>query len=240
MSEKLKNKKLTRRDFFKLSGIAAVGAAVNLIPKKVLAHVEHEKRRRLVMVIDLRKCYGCHACSVSCKAEFNVPLGVWRTWVKQIEKGGYPNTTRPFLPRLCNHCDNPPCVKVCPVNATYAREDAAVIIDEDKCIGCKLCIPACPYNARFFNPVTRLADKCSFCVHRVDGGVVPACVNTCPANARIFGDLNDPDSEVSKLVSTQPVQTLKPELGAKPQVFYLSPDKAIMGRIKESKLREVF
>lgn len=234
-------KKISRREFLKGSAAVAVGAAVATFPTKAFAHKEHKTARRLAMVIDLRKCYGCHACSVSCKAEFNVPLGVWRAWVKQIDKGSYPDTRRPFLPRLCNHCDNPPCVKVCPVNATYAREkDGAVIIDVDKCIGCKLCIPACPYNARFFNPVTRLADKCTFCVHRIDKGVVPACVNTCPANARIFGDLNDPDSEVAKLVSTQPVQTLKPELGTKPQVFYIFADKAVMGRIKETGAKEAF
>lgn len=190
--------------------------------------------KKLAMVIDLRKCIGCHACSVACKAEFDVPLGVWRSWVKQVEVGKYPNVKRPSLPRLCNHCDEPSCVKVCPTEASYIRpEDGTVQIKENRCIGCRLCISACPYNSRFSHPEKEIVNKCTFCIHRVDNGLDPACVNTCQGNARIFGDLNDPNSEVRRLLSKEPVVTLKPELGTEPRVFYIAPDKETMGMIKE-------
>ncbi len=227
-------KGLTRRDFLKGSAAAAVGAAAATLPTKVFANGAHKTGRRLAMVIDLRRCIGCHACSVSCKAEFDVPLGVWRSWVKQVDVGRYPNVKRYFLPRLCNHCCDPPCVKVCPTKASYIRpEDDTVQIKEDRCIGCRLCVSGCPYNARFSHPGKKIANKCTFCIHRVDKGLAPACVNTCQAKARIFGDLNDPDSEISKLVATQPVITLKKELGTEPRVFYITPDKEAMGRIEE-------
>lgn len=239
MEKRTVNGSIGRRDLLKLGGVATVGLAASLIPEKALAHAKHATGRRLAMVIDLRKCIGCHACSVSCKAEFDVPLGVWRSWVKQVDKGSYPNVKRQFLPRLCNHCDEPPCVKVCPSGASYQEEDGTVQIKEKVCIGCKLCMAACPYNARFINPEKKIADKCTFCIHRVDKGVVPACVNTCQAKARLFGDLNDPKSEVSRLIATQPGQVLKPELGTEPQVFYITPDKEIMGRIEETRQGEV-
>lgn len=228
VSEKPESNMLTRRDLLKAGIAAAAAAAVAALPAKAFAHKAHKTSRRLAMVIDLRKCTGCHACSVACKAEFGVPLGVWRSWVKIEEKGSFPHTARIFLPRLCNHCDEPPCVKVCPSGATFQRDDGLVKIDEKICIGCKLCIAACPYKARFLHPFKKTADKCDFCLHRIDKGVTPSCVNTCPAKARIFGDLNDPDSEVYGLVSRNPVQVLKPELGTEPQVFYIG-----AGRITE-------
>jgi len=225
-----KEKGITRRDFLKAGGAAAIGVAASALPKKdAFASVKHLTGRRLAMVIDLDKCTGCHACSVSCKAEFNVPLGVWRSWVKINEKGAYPNTGRFFLPRLCNHCDNPPCKKVCPSGATSQREDGIVKIDENKCVGCKLCIAACPYESRFSHPEKKIADKCDFCMHRVDKGIVPSCVNTCPAKARVFGDLNDSQSEVSKLLARKAVQVLKPELNTDPYVFYISVEKLTEG-----------
>lgn len=222
-------KGFTRRQILKMGGVAAAGIAAASIPKDTLASIKHLKVRRLGMVIDLDKCTGCHACSVACKSEFDLPLGVWRSWVKVDEKGSYPNTGRFFLPRLCNHCDEPPCMKVCPSGATTQREDGIVDIDEEKCVGCKLCIAACPYESRFSHPVKKTADKCDFCLHRVDKGVVPSCVNTCPAKARVFGDLNDPNSEVSRLVGRKPVQVLKPELGTEPQVFYISAERIVEG-----------
>lgn len=221
-------KMFTRRDFLKMGGITAAGLAASSIPKKeTFAHVRHLAGKRLAMVIDLDKCTGCHACSVSCKAEFNVPLGVWRSWVKIKEKGKYPDTGRFFLPRLCNQCDDPPCMKVCPSGATTQREDGIVKIDEEKCVGCKLCIAACPYKSRFSHPEKKVANKCDFCMHRVDKGVVPSCVNTCPPKARVFGDLNDPNSEISKLAARRAVQALKPELGTEPQVFYISSEELL-------------
>ena len=123
------------------------------------------------MLIDVRRCIGCHACTVACKSEFDVPLGVNRSWVEYVEKGVYPNVGRSFLPRLCNHCSEPPCVSVCPTDATWKRdEDGIVVIDSGLCIGCKYCIQACPYDARFPNPVTKVAAQCDFCIHRVSTG----------------------------------------------------------------------
>lgn len=224
-------RKLTRRDFLKFSGVTALGVAASSIPRDALAEAKKITGRKWGMVIDLRKCYGCHACSVACKSEFNVPLGVWRSWVKAVDKGKYPDVKRFFLPRLCNHCEKAPCVDVCPVKASYIDQDGTVLIKEERCIGCKMCITACPYNARFTNPIKKVADKCTFCLHRIEKGVVPSCVNTCPANARIFGDLNDPHSPVTKLVNTQQVQVLKPEQGTGPKVFYIGLDKDTVGRI---------
>jgi len=173
------------------------------------------------MVVDLRRCIGCHACSVACKAENEVPVGVYRAWVKYVDKGAYPNVTRQFLPRLCNHCKSPSCVRVCPTKATYKRGDGAVVVDNGLCIGCRSCMTACPYDARFINPVTDTADKCTFCVHRIEKGLLPACVQSCLGRARIFGDLNDPKSEISLYVAKNPVKQLKPSTGNDPSVFYI-------------------
>ncbi len=188
------------------------------------------------MVIDLGRCIGCHACSVACKAEFDVPLGVWRSWVKYLVKGEYPNVKKHFLPRLCNHCDDPPCVKVCPVQATYKDKDGLVLQRYERCIGCKYCMMACPYDARFIlprksnvSPYKHVIDKCTFCNHRVKNGQLPACVVTCQGGARIFGDLSDPGSEISKLLGTKPTMVLKPEQGTDPHVFYILPEQSIMG-----------
>ena len=189
--------------------------------------------KRYAMVIDLRRCIGCDACMVACKAEFDVPLGVFRTWVPYKVVGTYPNVKKQFLPRLCNHCDDPPCVRSCPVGATYKVEDGGFVLQNyERCIGCKACMASCPYNARFMLPrqrtyasVTSVVDKCTFCHHRVTQGLAPACVQTCIGRARIFGDLNDPKSEVSYLVNNLPTQVLRPEEGTKPHVFYIGADR---------------
>ncbi len=228
MANKLVKKDISRRDLLKVGGVVAAGAAVALVPKGALAAAERTGGRRLAMVIDTRKCIGCHACSVACKAEFMTPLGVWQSWVHVKEEGRYPKTSKRFLPRLCNHCENAPCVDVCPTEASHYRDDGAVAIDEKICIGCKLCIKACPYEARFVHPEkktksgdARVVNKCTFCIHRVDEGVVPACVNTCMGNARIFGDLNDPKSEVARLVAANDVAVLEEDAGTMPHVFYI-------------------
>ena len=179
---------------------------------------------RYGMVIDLRKCIGCHTCSVACKRENAVPLGVWRSWVKQIEKGRYPHVRKSFLPLLCNNCENPICVTVCPVRASYQRKDGIVLVDPHRCIGCRYCMAVCPYDARYINPRVNIVEKCYWCFHRVDQGMKPACVEACPPGARIFGDLNDPDQEVGRLLATNPVQVIKPEMGTYPKVFYIEAD----------------
>ncbi len=212
---------LDRRDFLKTLAITAGSTAL----ATNCSTVDKTKSKvRYAMLIDLRRCYGCHACSVSCKAQFNVPLGVWRSWVKTAERGQYPNTRMFFLPVLCNHCENPPCVPVCPTGATYQRTDGIVVVNEEKCIGCKYCIQNCPYESRFSHPEKKVANKCDFCIDRVEKGLVPSCVNTCPSNARVFGNINDPNSEISKLIARNPVRVLKKEMGTEPRVFYIGLD----------------
>jgi tetrathionate reductase subunit B len=219
--------KVSRRDAAKkLGGGVAAAAVAAVVPTPAISAVTG-KPVHYGMVIDIHRCSGCHACSVACKAEFDVPLGATRSWVEYVEKGTYPDAQRSFLPRLCNHCSEPQCVDVCPTGATYKRgEDGIVVVDEDTCIGCKYCMQACPYDARFINPITGSADKCDFCLHRVKGGMVPSCVNTCQGRARVFGDLNDPNSEVSRLIASNPVTVLRQEMGTKPNVFYIGADHA--------------
>ncbi len=221
-----------RRNLLKITGVGFL-AAVSGGPQALATDESTRAGVRHAMVIDTRKCVGCHACSVSCKAEYDVPLGVWRSWVKQVERGKIPDTQRQFLPRLCNHCEHPACVEACPTKASYRREDGIVLIHENRCIGCRLCIAACPYDARFLHPEKKIANKCTFCAHRVDKGVVPSCVNTCQGKARVFGDLNDPTSDVAKLVAREAVQVLKPELGTEPRVFYIGADTGLMGRVRK-------
>ena len=196
-------------------------------------------KKRWAMVIDLRRCIGCMACVCADKAEYDVPLGVWRTIVKVKDTGQFPNTKRHFMPRLCNHCDNPPCVRNCPTEATYKHEDGFVLQRYERCIACRTCIAACPYNARHVLPKNRdrvkiggVVDKCTFCNHRVEEGLLPACVQTCLGRSRIFGDLNDPNSEVSRLVARHSVVTLKPEKGTAPQVYYMRPDRVNTEQIR--------
>jgi len=227
MAADSKNKKsgLSRRVLLKnMLGTSALTAAAVALPKTVSAS-KTKSRVQYGMVIDTRRCTGCHACSVACKSEFDVPLGSTRSWVEYVEKGNFPNVQRTFLPRLCNHCSEPPCVDICPTGATYKRpEDGIVVVDEDTCIGCKYCIQACPYDARFLNPVTGAADKCDFCLHRLENGLEPSCVNTCVGRARIFGDINDPGSYVSQLISENSVTVLRREMGTQPNVFYIAAD----------------
>jgi len=184
--------------------------------------------KRYAVLIDLRRCIGCQTCSVACKSANDVPLGVWRTWVKQIEKGTYPHVTKSFLPLLCNQCENPVCVTVCPTKASYRREDGIVLINPHLCIGCRYCMAACPYDVRYVNPLKRIVQKCDFCVHRIDAGLAPACVEACPVGAMLFGDMHDPASEIAQLVATHPMQVVKPEIATNPHVFYINADLAVM------------
>lgn len=181
------------------------------------------------MVIDLRRCIGCHACTVTCKMENSVPEGFFRSWVVEADKGNYPNVTRVKLPRLCNQCESAPCEHVCPVKATHRDVGGVVVVDAEKCIGCRYCISACPYDARFLDPKKGIAEKCDLCLNRIQAGLMPACVSTCVAHARFFGDLNDAQSEVSQLMAENPSQVLRPDLGTKPSVFYIGLDEALEG-----------
>lgn len=175
-------------------------------------------------IIDNRKCIGCHACTTACKSEHDVPIGVNRTWVKQVEKGEFPNTRRLFSVMRCNHCTDAPCVEICPTEALHTREDGIVDFDNDRCIGCKSCMQACPYDALYIDPENNTAAKCNYCAHRIDIGLEPACVNVCPEHAIISGDMEDPNSEISVLLSRQPVKTRKPEKATAPNLFYIDAD----------------
>ena len=205
---------------------------------------------RYGMVVDLHRCYGCYACSMACKVKNHTPPGVFWARVLKGERGEYPNTTRQALPVLCMQCEEPSCQEVCPTGATHTLDNGIVVVDKDKCMGCKYCMMACPYGARYsiedwesyfpeglpLSPYEEfaktyweehsgvgVATKCDFCRDRLEKGEDPACVKACPANARIFGDLDDPNSEVSILIKKKRGTQLNPELGNDPKVYYLNP-----------------
>ncbi len=183
---------------------------------------------RYGFVIDQRRCIGCHACTVACKEENRVPLGAFRTWVKYIERGTFPHTRRYFSVLRCNHCDTAPCVTICPTVALYRRADGIVDFDGERCIGCKSCMQACPYDALYIDPDTGTAAKCNYCAHRVEVGLEPACVIVCPEQAIIAGDLDDPASPIATIVAREAVQVRKAEQGTRPKVFYLGADAAAL------------
>lgn len=210
------------------------------------------KGSKWVMVIDLQKCVGCDTCTVSCKSENRTPPGISYNVVMEEMIGDYPTLALVNLPRPCMQCDKPPCVQVCPTRATYKMENGIVTIDNDRCIGCRYCIVACPYGARSYDfgdsyeqemlgfpdvtspeygmergerkkgktPIGTVR-KCSFCYHRLERGEEPACVETCIGDARYIGDINDPNSVVSKLAASPRAFRLKEELGTSPSVIYL-------------------
>ena len=210
--------------------------------------------KRYALLVDLRRCVGCTSCQVSCKMENSVPLGYFRAKVDFADVADYPKAKRFFFPKLCNNCDNPPCVLPCPVSgATYKREeDGVVMVNRDLCIGCGRCVKACPYGARFLHPHLpvkndpakyakdvgevrgkkagdlRVVDKCDYCSHRLAAGIEePACVRNCVGRARIFGDLNNADSAVSKIKALSQTEDWHPEYGTKPMTPYIAPDKEV-------------
>ena len=176
--------------------------------------------------IDLRKCIGCHACTIACKAEHEIPVGVNRCWVKTIEKGAFPDTRRFFFPVLCNQCTDAPCARICPTSALFKRRDGIVDLHGDSCIGCRACMEACPYDQLFIDPNTHTAEKCNFCANRVENKLLPACVSVCPTECRIFGDLDDSASEVAQIVQREAFMVRKPEKGTGPKIFYLGAEES--------------
>ena len=178
---------------------------------------------RMALVIDLDACVGCHACATVCKQENNVELGSFWSNVLDIgPTGKFPDVEMYFLPVLCQQCDDPVCVAGCPTGASYKRKDGIVLVDKDRCIGCQYCVMACPYGVRCYNHEAGVVEKCTLCAHRVDAEEKPACVNTCPAKARTFGDLDDPNSEVSRKIRTagKAVHRLE-DVGNHPCVAYI-------------------
>lgn len=179
-------------------------------------------------VIDLPRCIGCHACTIACKAEHQIPVGVNRCWVKTVEKGTFPDTRRFFFPVLCNQCEDAPCLKICPTNALFRRRDGIVDLNGQACVGCRACMEACPYDQLFIDPNTRTAEKCNFCANRLENRLLPACVSVCPTACRIFGDLDDQTSEAALMIQRHAVSVRKPEKGTGPKIFYLSADESVI------------
>lgn len=176
---------------------------------------------RYAMVIDTKKCVGCSDCVVACQTENNVPIGYCRDWITETVNGTYPNVTLELKSERCNHCENAPCVRSCPTGASHQLENGIVLVTHDDCIGCGACIQSCPYDARFQHP-DGYVDKCTFCYHRLEKGQLPACVSVCPTHCMYFGDLDNPNSEVSQLLKNRNWKTLAPEAGTKPNVYYLT------------------
>lgn len=198
---------------------------------------------RYGMVINLKRCVGCYACVIACKAEHGTPANVFWNKVDVHEIGTYPNARMTFRPVLCNHCSNPPCETVCPTGATFKKDNGIVGVDADMCIGCGYCVVACPYKQRTFTPkkagyfpekeetayekenkekhTAGTVTKCVFCEERVAKGLKPACSTACPGGARIFGDLDDPNSEISKLLGSNKHYRLLPELNTEAAVYYI-------------------
>ena len=175
---------------------------------------------RYAMAIDTKKCVGCSDCVVACQIENSVPIGYCRDWIVEVTTGTYPNLAMELRSERCNHCSNAPCVRCCPTTASHITDGGIVLVDEKNCIGCKACIASCPYDARFVHPEGHI-DKCTFCVQRVEKGQDPACVAVCPTKCMYFGDTDDPNSEISKLIKTRKWKTLIPEAGTEPNIYYL-------------------
>lgn len=258
---------INRRGLFKIAGFLALGFAGKQVTEELYASDDHKTStpgtKRLAIVVDIKKCLAqgdCQDCITACHNSHNVPdfenphhavRWMWKDEYKNL----FPTHDHWFtcdtykqkpIIALCNHCDNPPCVRVCPTKATFKREsDGTVVIDPHRCIGCRYCIAACPYGARSCNwrdprtedgtkiypdkeitheyppRVRGVVEKCTFCVERRAEGLAPKCVEACKANALIFGDVNDPDSEIRKVLADNYTILRKPELGTHPQAYYI-------------------
>lgn len=249
--ENLDTRSDSRREFLQYLLAGSAAATVLMVYKQATADLpaggeeaDAGPEHQYAFVVDIAKCIGCGNCVRACARENAVPDGMFRTWVERYvltNDGVYVDSPKGalegfhevnkeirkkataawFVPKMCNHCANPPCVQVCPVGATFRSPEGFVLIDPEHCIGCGYCVQACPYAARFINPVTHKADKCTWCYHRVKRGLLPACVTVCPTRARLFGDLKDPDSEVTKIFEGDTWMVLKPAMYTDPVCFYV-------------------
>ena len=175
---------------------------------------------KLAMTVDTRRCVGCNACVIACKTENRLPLGGFRDWIRTETRGTFPNLNMTIYSERCNHCDHPPCVSACPTGSSHVNKFGTVLVNHKKCSGCKACIAACPYDARYVHP-KGFVDKCTFCLHRVLKRKLPACVEACPTKALTLGDLNDPKSPINEQLRSRKHKVLKPEAGTEPRVFFL-------------------
>ena len=234
--------KITRRDFVKTSVAILLGAT------SVKSVSGEGREKNLAMCILVDRCIGCGMCVRACKKENNVPPDkpISRTWVEgyvvnirvpytesEVKKVVMNTVENPFdefeweegkrffVPKLCNHCQRAPCVRVCPVNARFYTEEGIVLVDKNSCIGCKYCVTACPYGATYIHPEEKVTDKCTYCYHRLKRELKPACVQACPTKARVFGDINDPSSEISRILREEKIDVLLPEEGTDPKTFYV-------------------
>jgi Fe-S-cluster-containing dehydrogenase component len=244
---------MDRRDFLKqlclfISSSGIVGGLSAAAWAKIIHKDYDTAKHNYGMGIDIEKCIGCGRCMEACKTENDVPSVpfYFRTWVERYviktDKTVSINTisVKPdegadffvekdmlrsfFVPKLCNQCDHPPCVQVCPVGATFKTDDGVILVDSKRCIGCRYCIQACPYGMRYLHPVTRVADKCNFCYHRLVRGLLPACVEVCPTQARLFGDMKSVASPLGRFIRMNKVHVLKPYLNTDPKVYYANLD----------------
>ena len=246
-------KPFDRREFLKYilkfpAGALVVGGAASTLWAKDESGAYQAQAHYYGMGIQVDKCIGCGRCAAACKTENKVlpePY-FFRTWIERYilpSEGetyvdspnggidGFPPVSEEqkvmrtfFVPKLCNHCDKPPCVQVCPVGATFTTPDGVVLVDKNYCIGCRYCIQACPYGARYLDPRTKVADKCTFCYHRITKGLLPACVEVCPTQARVFGETHKMASPLRRIMRMNTVQVLKPSLNTEPKVFYTNLD----------------
>jgi tetrathionate reductase subunit B len=243
---------ITRRDLFqigrKLLVLASVGATLEQITGAEPAPDAYRMADHWWgMIIDIDKCIGCGNCVHACAAENHVPPGYFRTWVEryQIEEdqrpvvespdggiNGFPPLRREdaksfFVPKLCNHCANSPCVQVCPVGATFVSPDGVVLVDQSYCLGCRYCVQACPYGCRYLHPLTNTVDKCTLCYHRITKGLTTACCENCPTGARQLVDFKNPKDPVHEFLRNNKVQVLKPHMATEAKVYYKDLDGAV-------------
>lgn len=248
--------KQTRRRFLK-NGATKLGGMiiVAMIPKPLRAKNEIKDQSYdwtnyyYAFLIDTTKCIGCGNCIRACKRENRVLKPFFRTWVERYQmtdknhvfidspNGGYDGFPHKkvegkvvkgfFVPKICNHCRNTPCIQVCPVHASYQSPEGVVLIDKKRCIGCGYCVQACPYGSRYMDPRTHTADKCTWCYHRITKGLLPVCVAVCPTETRQFGNLKEKNSTIKELLESERVEVLKPHLNTKPFCFYIGLDQVV-------------
>jgi Fe-S-cluster-containing dehydrogenase component len=246
----------TRRDFLEIAGrVLFLSGAARIAVENVLgAPVEMPDKYKAAdhwwgMIIDVSKCIGCGNCVRACAQENGVPQGYFRTWVERYHvKGenrehpevdspngaidGFPAQQRPgeksfFVPKLCNHCVDSPCVQACPVGATFDSPDGVVLVDKSYCVGCRYCVQACPYGCRYIDPSTEVVDKCTFCYHRITQGLTTACCEVCPTGARQLVDLKNPNDPVHEFLRTNNIQVLKPQMATGSKVYYKDLDGSV-------------